>query len=70
MEDMTALPDKTNYYIEVNKIKEFFYYRFIEAFKFLGRQIKRIQNEFKLKELPVPSIQQLGNNGLKNMKTK
>ena len=60
MEAMMSLPDKSRDYIEVNEIKEFFYYSYIEGFKHLGWQIKRNPDEFKLKGLPVATIQQLG----------
>ena len=57
---MMSLPDKSRDYIEVNEIKEFFFYSYIEGFKHLGWQIKRSPDEFKRNNLPVATIQQLG----------
>ena len=57
---MMSLPDKSRDYIEVNEIKEFFFYSYIEGFKHLGWQIKRSPEEFRRNNLPVATIQQLG----------
>lgn len=57
---MMSLPDKSRDYIEINEIKEFFYYSFIEGYKHLGWQIKRNPEEFRKNNLPVATIAQLG----------
>ena len=38
---MMSLSDKTRNYIEINEIKDIFYYSYVEGFKYLGWQIKR-----------------------------
>ena len=57
---MMSLPDKSRDYIEINEIKEFFFHSYAEGFKHLGWQIKRNPEEFRKKNLPVATIQQLG----------
>ena len=57
---MMSLPDKSRDYIEMNEIKDFFYYSYIEGFKHLGWQLKRNPEEFRNNNLPVATIQQLG----------
>ena len=57
---MMSLPDKTRDYIEINEIKDFFYYSYVEGFKHLGWQIKRNPQEFLRNNLPVATIEQLG----------